>query len=683
MTVAEIRRANVEQPVRRAPFRRDIQGLRAVAVVLVVAFHANLPMPGGYIGVDVFFVISGFLITNHLLSEVQETGRLNFGRFYARRVLRILPASFVVLISTLVAALVVMPPALMRTVMHDAAATALYVPNVLFAWTGTDYLAETAPSPYQHYWSLGVEEQFYLVWPLVLVIIWKLSKGSLRTAGRAVVALVAASFAVSLWLTFESQPWAFFLLPSRGWQLGVGALIAVAGPSVVGRFRPWLVVALGWLGLGVVLAAALLLDANAVFPGYMALAPVLGAAAVIFFGQQETRFGPVALLGLRPMQFLGVISYSLYLVHWPLLVLPTHQSGRLVELPLVETVALAVFGVPLAWLLYRLVECPLRSARSLKDRRPRVSLLLAAAVSVVTASVALGSIVAVEARPMSSEQVAKPVQSLAQNPVFTSFVPQNMVPSIRDAPADIPSTYRSGCHLSFEDVVLPDCVFGDTDSKTSIALFGDSHAAQWFPALDALAADHKLRLEVFTKSSCPAVAATVLVKGIPYTKCDRWRERVIARLAEDPPDVVMLSSLGVYPGQGSYAATPEEWAEGLATTLRDLPGQSAAIVIADTPSMTETPAICLSANLTTAAACSRPLSEAVHSNFAAAEAKAAAAESATVFDFTRNLCDRTTCGVIMGSTLVYRDTNHLTATFASMLAPVMWMQLEPILSTTD
>ena len=200
----------------RASFRPDIQGLRAVAVLAVVAYHAGLPVPGGYIGVDVFFVISGYLITNHLLAEIRSTGRLSFGRFYARRARRILPASFVVLVATLTASVVVLPPTFLSSVAKDAMATALYVPNMLFAWRGTDYLAEKSPSPFQHYWSLGVEEQFYLLWPLIalalFLILRKLPHGLLL----AVSVIVLASFGFGLYLTGTSQPWAFFSLPSRG-----------------------------------------------------------------------------------------------------------------------------------------------------------------------------------------------------------------------------------------------------------------------------------------------------------------------------------------------------------------------------------------------------------------------------------------------------------------------------------
>lgn len=247
-------------------FRPDIQGLRAVAVSAVVLYHAGLPLlPGGYVGVDVFFVISGFLITSHLLSGLARRGRVSFAEFYARRARRILPASFVVLILSTIAALVWFPPVLMSQVWAGAVATALYVPNLLFAVQGTDYLADTAPSLFQHYWSLGVEEQFYLIWPALLALGWKAFRS--KTMLKAVLALLGvASFGLGVWLTFISQPWAFFSLPTRAWELGLGAAIAFQLQHR-SRLMPATVAPIvGWLGILAIVAASVLLSANTLFP---------------------------------------------------------------------------------------------------------------------------------------------------------------------------------------------------------------------------------------------------------------------------------------------------------------------------------------------------------------------------------------------------------------------------------
>ncbi len=260
-------------------FRTDIQGLRAIAVLAVVLYHAGVPfLAGGYVGVDIFFVISGFLITSHLLSEMRYDGRVRFASFYAKRARRILPASFVVLSFSVVAALIWYPPLLMREVWMGAVATAFYLPNMLFAVQGTNYLAESTPSLFQHYWSLGIEEQFYLVWPLLLSLLyWRIRRP--KTLFAILLGTFAAAFALCIHLTFRSQPWAFFSLPTRAWELGVGGLVAFLLTYRPRVLTSTIAATLGWVGLIGLIASAALFNSATRFPGYWAAVPVLGTAA--------------------------------------------------------------------------------------------------------------------------------------------------------------------------------------------------------------------------------------------------------------------------------------------------------------------------------------------------------------------------------------------------------------------
>ena len=234
---------------RASQFRTDIQGLRAIAVLAVVLYHAGIPfLSGGYVGVDVFFVISGYLITTHLLEGLERDGQIRFASFYAKRARRILPAAFIVLILTVVSALIWMPPLLMQELWRGAVATALYVPNVLFAIEGTNDLAEEAPSMFQQYWSLGIEEQFYLVWRLLLDLKWRWAR-SKRTLLMMLLALVTISFVACIALSFWMQPWTFFLLPTRAWELGVGGIVAflvLRRPSLI---PVRLASGAGWVGI--------------------------------------------------------------------------------------------------------------------------------------------------------------------------------------------------------------------------------------------------------------------------------------------------------------------------------------------------------------------------------------------------------------------------------------------------
>src|SRR4051794_1358599 len=296
-------------------FRPDLEGLRGVAILLVLLFHAGIPgIAGGFVGVDVFFVLSGFLITGLLIRERERTGRVSLSSFYARRARRILPAALVVTVATLAFATAVLPPLDVLRAADDAVAVALSVGNIRFAATATDYFAGVAsPSPFLHYWSLGVEEQFYLVWPALLVLATRFGRPRIG-AGVVLAIVVVASLALGIWLTGVAAPWAFYSLPTRAWQLGLGGLLAIAlDRAYTGRLG--IVAAIiGWAGLTAVVIAGLAIDPAMPYPGLVALVPTVGAAAVIAGGRASR--SPAALLGVRPLRFLGRISFSLYLVHW-------------------------------------------------------------------------------------------------------------------------------------------------------------------------------------------------------------------------------------------------------------------------------------------------------------------------------------------------------------------------------
>lgn len=653
-------------------FRSDIQGLRAVAVGAVVFYHAGIPfLPGGYVGVDVFFVISGFLITTHLLSSLHESGRIPFASFYAKRVRRILPASFAVIALSLIAALIWYPPLLIKEVWQGALASALYAPNILFAIKGTDYLSESTPSLFQHYWSLGIEEQFYLIWPVLLLLLFSVFK---RTSVRfsVVAALVMFSFIAGISLTLVSQPWAFFGLPTRAWELGVGGLAAfllsrrpkpLAGPIAA---------VVGWGGLITVCATVLFFSSETPFPGYWAAIPVLGTAAVIVAGESAARYSPTRLLSTRPMQWVGLVSYSLYLVHWPLLQVPQAAVGFEHPLPLSTKLALAALSFPVAWLLYRFVEVPGRTGAWLSAAPPRRSLFSAAGMSVAAILLATSIFVYSNSRALSESTFA-PQSGVTNPPVATEFVPSNLVPSLRSAEDDKPEIYDDGCHLDFSATEPGDCVFGPVDAPR-IVLFGDSHAAQWFPALHKWAEAEGYALENHTKSSCPSVMRSVLRDGVPYTECDQWRESVIRHLNSEEPALVVLAS---YPGTASADSSGDlesDWETALGNTLEAV--EAPKVVIADTPHLGETPSVCLSANLTTALQCSVARSDAFNVSARAGETSATTDHKVPYVNLNDYICDADRCPSIIGNTLVYRDAHHLTATFSEQLSSVLGEQLE-------
>ncbi|MDF2990306.1 MAG: acyltransferase [Microbacterium sp.] len=656
-------------------FRGDIQGLRAIAVGAVVLYHAGVPfLPGGYVGVDIFFVISGFLITSHLLTSLERHGRVPFASFYAKRARRILPASFLVLLASVAAALIWFPPLLMEEVWRGAVATALYVPNLLFALDGTNYLAESTPSLFQHYWSLGIEEQFYLVWPLLLTWGWTLVR-SRRALGWILAALVVLSFAACVVLTFQLQPWAFFSLPTRAWELGVGGLVAFALHHRGRVLGSRTAAVAGWVGVLGLLATIVLFTSKTPFPGYWAALPVAATALVILSGATPTRFGPTALLSLRGMMFVGAISYSLYLVHWPALVIPQAAVGYAHPLPVWVTLLIAAACVPLAWLLYRFVEDPARGWAVLVKARPRRTLWAALASSVAAALVATAAFAVSESRDLFLPQPAEAAVATAP-PAFTSFVPENLRPTLRDASSDQPRIYADGCHRSFSQTAPADCVYGDS-AAPRIVLFGDSHAAQWFPAVQGWASQNGYAVEVHTKSSCPSVDTTIVRDGVPYQECRQWRQAVLDRIATEAPALVLIANYGTATiAVGSDQTYAQAWGLALESTLSKISAPVAVVV--DTPNLQQTPSVCLSAHLDDTAACGLPRSAALRDDVRTAEATAASARGVPMIDLTDDLCSDV-CEPIIGDTLVYRDAHHLTATFSAVLATPMGAALSDIL----
>lgn len=668
-------------PARR--FRTDVQGLRAIAVGLVLLYHAGLPfLPGGYTGVDVFFVISGFLISSHLLEAIERDGRIDFGRFYARRALRILPASFAVAVLTAGAVIAFAPPLTVPGGLQDALATVLYAPNIWFANQEADYLADHAPSPFQHYWSLGVEEQFYLLWPVLLLHIALFVRRRRVAVALAIAAVAGMSFAACVLLTQAQQPLAFFLLPTRAWELLVGAIVAVALLGGVPRLSARLRAAGGWVGVAAILAGAVLFDETTVFPGAAAALPVAGTALVLLCGSGDPRGGPSAMLSIRPMQFIGLISYSLYLVHWPLLTIPRSIVGFDRPLPLWSTMLLGVFlAVPLAYLLFRFVEQPLRAPRSLTLRRPAFTLLGTGVVTaVIAASLVVGGKWAGE-QPLKGGQAVAPAPAFPTDPpTATKFVPANLTPSLDDVDGDIPPVYPDGCHHDTETVAVQDCVYGSRDSSRSVVLFGDSHSAQWLPALEELAQVREgFAIHSYTKSSCPAVEVTVLVKNLTYDACDTWRAAVLDAIRVDPPDLVVTSSYSGYAlaGHPKGADRVGRWSDGLQRTVKGLTDAGIdVLVIADTPRFESAPAVCVSSHLTDVDACAGARSTVLDPVLAAAERDASVASGGRFADLTGYICGKTTCPAIIDDLLVYRDVNHLTATFVRYLAPALGDRLQ-------
>ncbi len=668
-------------------FRPDIQGLRSVAVVLVVLYHCGVPgLSGGYVGVDVFFVISGFLITRHLLTEHARSGRVSIRGFYARRIRRLLPPAVAVLVVTVLATRFFGPPLQAVPVARDGLFALVYLINFRLAALGVDYQhAGGVVSPLQHYWSLAVEEQFYILWPLLVVLTLVTCR---RTGGAArlrALALVAggvgmASLLASIRQTAGNAPLAYFASWTRAWELAAGALVAICVPALL-RLPPLARSVAGWTGLGLIVASGVLFTSATPFPGIAAAAPVGGAVLVIASGLG----GPVgaeALLGRPALQYGGRMSYGWYLWHWPVLVLAPSIVGQALAWP----ANLVAAGV--AFFLAVLTNVLLEQTAARSRLRPGRWFVVGGALSAIAALVA-GAIVlfpsgisgrgapaaALDLATTDTDQLSVLLGAAYANP----SVPSNLAPALAEAVDDVPPTTAAGCNVGFLTTTEPPCVYGDPDGGRTVVLFGDSHAEQWFGALNRLATERGWRLVSWTKAACPLADALLFSSQLhrPFTECPAWRANTLAAIARMHPDLVIASGSDGLPGAG-YSNT--QWTADTATTLASLTIAAARVVyLADVPAPTTDVPVCLAADPAAPQRCqfsraSQTQGLSAANQFPGRHAAAVAAATRLdipVIDPTPWLCTDTGCPVVLADTLLYRDATHITQKYSVALAPLL------------
>lgn len=697
---------------KRNHFRPDIQGLRAVAVLVVLFFHAGggIIFPGGFIGVDVFFVISGFLITGHLIRTGTKTGRIDLADFYARRVRRILPAATVVLLFTALATILILPTTRWESIGGEILASSFYLVNWVLA-ENTDYLnADAAPSPIQHYWTLAVEEQFYIIWPLLIIVLLYFARKK-STVGKhqniqirthlvqryiawGAVGLTLLSLTWSIYYSAVNPAPAYFVTTTRMWEMGIGAIIAVFATQLE-RIPARLGYVLGAVGLAAILVSSLLYDSSTVFPGYAALLPTLGAASVIIGGMSgRAESGVGTVLKIPAMRWVGDLSYSLYLWHWPLIVIGTHLLGG--HLALWQGLLIVAISFIPAWLSYHYVENPIRTWSVIKSSAANalkmgallmsvsmllgMMVLLAAQDAAVRAFVPSPSVIAQlsssSPRGDDADDDNAPLfgaEALAADPSVGAVVDQvaSFSPTAVSASQDNPKNYSMGCHQEANETSFEACVFGDPDSDYVVTLVGDSHAAQWLPALEPIAKAQGWRLETYTKSSCPLIGTATSNDGQTfYSQCYEWNQKAVEHLTgPDAPDHVIVSSALHGP------ATPNDpgirtggISEGYTMVWNELKGAGVPVtVLLDTPRPRIDVPECVAENNDRLSECAVSREEAMR-NGAQQQLFAAQTAGVPTLDLTDSICPGNQCAAIVGNVLVYRDTNHLTATYSRSLA---------------
>ena len=676
-------------------FRPDIQGLRALAVSMVVIYHLYPSLvPGGFAGVDVFFVISGFLITGHLWRGYLSDGRVRLLDFWGRRARRLVPAAALVLTVTWFASRLLLPPGRLAGTAGQVRASALYYQNWQLAHEAVNYLtAGEAATPVQHFWSLSVEEQFYLVWPLLFVVAALAGRRRHRVVLAAlVVTLTAVSLAYSVYETRVDPAAAYFVTTTRMWELGAGGLLALLPqatspdrppglPERVHRLLPrqgWL----GWAGLAAVLASAFVLRGTSEFPGALALLPVGGAIMLIAgrsdLGRNGQGFhGPARLMSARPMVFLGGISYSLYLWHWPMINLWTAYTGRSPDA--LSGPALIAASLAAAWWTKTYVEDQVRLSPKLTGHGWRsLSTALAAALPVALVSVYIASV------PGQWDGKLGPgypgAAALAGTGVSAPAKP--VLPPPDDAFAAIPEYWRQDCLAGTYAVAPKVCVYGDTTHPAiTIALVGDSIAGNWFPALEELAVRYHWRLVTDLHATCPWTATwmsdpNTSVSDVPYTACHEWDVTVQHDLLTSMrPGVVITSDFAQVGSVANPQYGPAAYADiaaGMAQYWKQLQAHGISVVpIQETPMMDFTPPDCVSEYGATSPACARPAAEAIPRDPPMVQAARLMAGTVKLVDMNQFICARVVCRSVVGNVLVYFDAHHLTSSYVATITPYL------------
>jgi peptidoglycan/LPS O-acetylase OafA/YrhL len=683
----------------RRGFRTDVQALRAIAVLAVVVNHIWPDhLTGGYVGVDVFFVISGFLISSHLDREITGTGRVRLGRFYARRVRRLLPAAFLVIGACLAGAYFLLPYPRWEETAQEAFASATYWENWLLAAHSVDYsAADAASSIVQHYWSLSVEEQFYLFWPLLLFGLYKIHHRVAQLVGMVLVG--GASLWYSVFLTDASPNAAYFVTPVRVWEFALGAVVALAGA----RLAPPRLIAgyVSLAGFSMIIAAAIYYDHDTPFPGWLAVIPTLGTALVILAGHRGDRQWHTIVTASRPVQLVGDVSYSLYLWHWPLIILAPFALGDLLtagKMTLPYQLGVLAASLLLAVVSKYLVEDRARTFKPLA-RSTKITFAAMVACLLVIGGVAYSLTTSYDREVTSAEREAEHTARVIAEKPPPCLGASAMIPSHKCAarlgPAKVVEMgpvneyYRIGAECDPVDdyksgskrtTVICDYSDGKRDPET-VWLVGDSHAQQWQSPLIDMARERHWILKLSYLGGCPFAAidfAGYQVAGADKTgeqACMDWTARMADEIADDKPAAVVQAFYArrELADDGSGRSQASQYRDGLEQYWRKWTDAGARVVVlADPPlnGVVREPD-CVVINPAKPQVCAVPRSVAQPPDPLVEAARRTSLRDVSLVDLTDYFCDPKRCYAVVGNVAVYFDANHLNREFSRSLKPMI------------
>ena len=713
-------------------FRTDIEGLRGISVLLVVLFHLEISVfSGGFVGVDVFFVISGYLLTSLFFNEIERNKFVNIFAFFSRRVRRLLPASVFTVFGTVLIGWLVLSPFALEELIKDAFAASTYSMNFRLVHQATDYLgSDSSPSVFQHYWSLAVEEQFYLIWPFIFAGLAKL-KISREQIGILMAILIAISFGFSIIQTEEDQIWAFFMLPTRAWEMALGALIACYKDQIL-LLNDKLIEVLGFIGLASILIPCVLYDDFTLYPSWRAAFPVIGTALIISCAGSTIS----KILSFKLLTSIGKYSYGWYLWHWPLICIAKRYYFQQNDLFVSSVASIIAFIV--AVISYKVIEKPIRELKVFSTR-PKKGVVLGVLSTGLSVLILL---VAFHARPIStiqlsssqnetsvsevssdnfssetsdslsapedltnSEQVPDTMNDHSQdnqeieNPTNAAPVPDTInvyllehqerltdgaqltiLPDYVSLGGPYPIVYSDGqgCHVDSDGLTSPLCEYGDIDAERTMVLFGDSHAASWFPLFDQYSREKGWRLLSRTKSSCFVEDLRFPLYGtnLEYTECSDWKNSVVNELQENPVDLIIVVTKRKDVEVMRDMFSVEEWQAGLVSTLNSFRSVSSEVVLVGaTPLLSNHARECVTSYPNNLDFCHGKFEDVVPSDYQALEIQSADDAQVKYLPTIDLVCTDTICPVVVGNNVIYSDREHLTNDFVLELKNLMSIRL--------
>jgi peptidoglycan/LPS O-acetylase OafA/YrhL len=656
--------------------RPEIQGLRTVASLLVAVYHIWLGRVSG--GVDVFFVVSGFLITRSLLGQLEREGKVDALKFWARLVQRLFPNALFILLVVLAGTVLFLPQFRWPSTFDEILASTFYFENWQLATGAVDYLArDNAKSPVQHYWALAVQGQFYFLWPWIFqfarLLSDKLKIERLRALRAVFVSLFILSLGYSITRTHTDQAFTYFDTLARIWEFSMGAFLAVWRVPVLGNFtRTWI----SWLGLLMIVLCGVLLRVSTLFPGYAALWPTSAVALILIAGAAPpTRWSATRLLGSKVLSGFGDVSYAFYLWHWPLLVFVQYFSEKN-EVGSGYGLLILLLSALLAYSTTRWLESPIRSS-ALATTKPFLFGLSLLTPNLLALGLWGGWMMYRTGQTDGFDSTHYPgARVVRPGAQWTQVKEYPVLPSPLEVKDSLPKIYGDGCHQTHKGTEPVSCEYGDPRANEVWALVGGSHSAQWLPTLEPIAKNRHFKIVSFTKSSCRF--GLPQIPGKPGTKsyaCEVWSSNVVKKLvALKPKFAFMTATIGHGPKEVIPPAYPRRWRQLAELGIN-------VIAIRDNPWFMFDVPECVEKWGRDSSKCSRQRSD-VLASYDVLHSRKDIPKNVRFLDFSDYFCQGAVCPPVIGNMLVYRDKHHITTLYASTLTEVLEKELTSILSET-